>query len=392
MNSAEEQLIRAGVSPAEAKTLHQSGFQAFVMNELPEEERLLIGRSEPANIFGPTMDVDSYRPAGQNLASSYVVVDSYTGGIFTPLALSNCGLFGRSGFRENLPTSIEPSGWARVRFQEVPYIEVDDAVALEELATALSNGNPRTFFRGQTKDHCLPRKPEVLDLLYGDGNTREPSLLSTAARSRLDYVAYEPAIQLLFEDIRHRAGASYSRTHWVEDRFEQVYISDVGGIAARASARTMALAQHYGVPTHGLDVTRSFSTAWWFATHDFSGGAYTPHHTPSNVALHERPVIYVLRSQHFVDLNDLDLMATRPTAQDAVFIHGSWGMHSNVCAEDLIAIIILGEGVPACDVTKEMLFPKEADDLFYAEMLNFKRTLDDPRFTESLAHIYEIQF
>jgi hypothetical protein len=91
-----------------------------------------------------------------------------------------------------------------------------------------------------------------------------------------------------------------------------------------------------------------------------------------------------------VDLDDLDLWATRPTAQDAVFIHGSWGMHSNVCAEDLLAIIILGAGMPVCDASKAALFPAVSNDLFYAEMLEFKRTLDDIRFKEPLAHIYEV--
>lgn len=301
MKGAEELLVAAGLSPVDAKLFYESGFLAFAMEELSDEERLLVGRSEPANIFGPTMRVDSYRPAGQGLASRYVLVDSFTGGIFTPMKLSDCALYGKSGFRERLPTSIEPSGWARARFQEIPYFEVNDAGSLEELATALSRGNSKTFFREQTKDYCVPRKPDVTSHLYGSSYVREPSLLSTAARSNFNYVAHEPAIQLLFDDIRHRAGGSHSRTHWVEDRFEQVYISDAGGIAARASARTMALTQHYGIPTHGLDVTMSIRTAWWFATHDFNGGAYTPHQMRSGTSLHDQPVIYVLRSRHFVD-------------------------------------------------------------------------------------------
>ena len=34
----------------------------------------------------------------------------------------------------------------------------------------------------------------------------------------------------------------------------------------------MALAQHYGLPTHGLDVTTSMDVAIWFATNKFKGG------------------------------------------------------------------------------------------------------------------------
>jgi hypothetical protein len=65
-------------------------------------------------------------------------------------------------------------------------------------------------------------------------------------------------------------------------------------------------------------------------------------------------------------------------------------MHSNVCAEDLLAIIVLGAGIPVGDMSKEALFPAESNDPFYARLLEFKRTLDDIRFREPLAHIYEV--
>jgi len=65
-------------------------------------------------------------------------------------------------------------------------------------------------------------------------------------------------------------------------------------------------------------------------------------------------------------------------------------MHSNVCAEDLLTIIILGAGMPVCDISKEALFPAASNDLFYAEMLEFRRTLDDIWFKKPLAHIYEV--
>ena len=136
---------------------------------------------------------------------------------------------------------------------------------------------------------------------------RETSLPSAAFRERFNYGEAELLIQSVVRDIEYRLTGAKSRTHWVEEEFEMVYVSD-GGMAARWSARTMALAQHYGIPTNGLDVTRSARFGWWFATHAFNykSGKYTTHVVPERTPLHSRPVVYVLRSRHAVDLGDLE--------------------------------------------------------------------------------------
>jgi hypothetical protein len=154
----------------------------------------------------------------------------------------------------------------------------------------------------------------------------------------------------------------------------------------------MALAQHYGVPTYGLDVTHSARFAWWFATHAFDSqtGKYSSHVIPKDLPIHSRPVVYVIRSKHSVGLGELGLIATRPDAQAGVFLHGSWGTHGNICAEDLIAILVLGHGVGECDERLERLFPRPDSDPVYRELLDLKASCDNSQIRTLLDYVYEV--
>ena len=90
-------------------------------------------------------------------------------------------------------------------------------------------------------------------------------------------------------------------------------------------------------------------------------------------------VIYALRSYHAVDLDDLKLIATRPVAQDGVFVHGSGGFHGNVSADDLIAIIILGSDVGISREPLERLFPVPQTEPVYRELSTMKLSLTEGR-------------
>jgi hypothetical protein len=377
----------------EATELEDSGVVAFNFRALSTEEQLEVTRSEPVNVFSPTMNLAEYASAGDGLNSRFVLVDTHTGSVFSPAQVRPCALLGREGFRLPPAVDAKPVGWARARFQSIPYFIAADQAEYESLTAALQASNKHVFFRGQTTDYTVQRSSSVRRFLYGDDSVREPSLPSSASRNGFDYASAELVVQFIFGDIQFRlSDLSPPRTHWVEDEIEMVYVSN-GGMAARQSARTMALAQHYGIPTYGLDVTRSARFAWWFATHSFDSkaGLYTPHEVDIDTPLHDRPVVYVLSSQHSVELDDLNLVATRPSAQHAVFVHGSWGLHENICAEDLIAIVILGAGVGVCDESLDALFPEPQVDPVYKELLALKKSLSDTSFTNVLRYVYEVR-
>jgi len=393
MRKTHRAFVRGGMNATEAAELHESGIVAVDIVATSSDERCFVTRSEPINVFAPTMNLNEYFQAGLGLNSRFVLVDTHTGSVLSPARLQACALLGREGFRQSLPVNVKPVAWARARFNSIPYFLCESVAEMDALATSLQGDDQKVFFRGQTTDYTIQRTASVRRFLYGDDRVRETSLPSTAFRTNFDYSATEPVIEIVFGDVLFRLTGKTSRTHWVEDEIEMVCVSvSDGGIAARRSATTMALAQHYGIPTYGLDVTRSVRFAWWFATHTFdtSTGGYMPLIVDPHVPLHSRPVMYVFRSQHSVELRDLDLFATRPQAQEAVFVHGSWGLHGNVCAEDLIAILILGGDIGVCDEPLDRLFPKPSEDPVYQQLLALKLSLTEEPFRSVLAHVYEV--
>jgi hypothetical protein len=391
MQRPEETFLRAGMDATEAADLRASGIVGVDLAAVSEEERFVIVRSDPVNVFAPTMNLDEYVPVGDGISSSLVLVDTHTGSVFSPARLRPCALLGREGFRQPLAVSAEPIAWGRARFRAVPYFLCENLTEYDSLTTSLRGSDSRVFFRGQTNDYPIWRTASVRRFLYGDDDVREVSLPSNAFRNEFDYAASEAIVQALFDDIVFRLTGTAARTHWVEDAIDMVYTSG-GGTGARQSATTMALAQHYGVPTYGLDVTRSARFGWWFATHAFDSrtGKYSSHTVPKDAPLHSRPVVYVFRSWHSVELGDLGLIATRPDAQAGVFLHGSWGMHGNICAEDLIAVVVLGHDVGVCVEPLKTLFPGPTDDPVYGELLDLKASSNEDPVRTILDYVYEV--
>ena len=146
----------------------------------------------------------------------------------------------------------------------------------------------------------------------------------------------------------------------------------------------MLLAQHYGVPTHGIDITHDIDVALWFATHAYTNladGTATylpltesdwPEKSPVIFAV--LPVTHSLKSSiRDVDLfAPLGLSAPRPVAQKAAFFMGAHGLHRNRLAEALVCALRLKPGVWECSSTYKGLFPPPEDDEIYSWILDIK--------------------
>jgi FRG domain len=149
----------------------------------------------------------------------------------------------------------------------------------------------------------------------------------------------------------------------------------------------LALAQHYGLPSHGLDVTTSDDIAVWFATSEFrkdptSGAAsyarLHPDEWGSNPS--EWPIVVVCQivttsiegSLHDCEeLRSFGLGASRPVAQSAKFFQGGHSDHQNRLAEAVVCIFRLAPGEYHTDATFETLFPPPGDDPAYRALLEF---------------------
>ena len=153
----------------------------------------------------------------------------------------------------------------------------------------------------------------------------------------------------------------------------------------------MGIAQHYGMPTHGLDITNELYVAEWFATNEWfeykEGDEgycwYKPRIAGNHKSINDLPVIYVVTADNHLkrDLDQIEyigLNALRPVRQKAYLHYGGWGLHSNICAQDVVAALFLDpDYTPNNDFTTEFLFPTEGEDTVYRALLEAKRQMKE---------------
>ena len=147
----------------------------------------------------------------------------------------------------------------------------------------------------------------------------------------------------------------------------------------------MALAQHYGLPTHGLDVTTSIDVAIWFATNKFKVGDQLASYEKLSIEdwnknKKEWPIVFVFQNvlnstsaslQSCQELDGIGIKALRPERQSAKFFHGGHTDHQNRLAESLVCAIRLCPNNYETKVDFDYLFPSPEEDTAYKIMLDF---------------------
>jgi hypothetical protein len=97
----------------------------------------------------------------------------------------------------------------------------------------------------------------------------------------------------------------------------------------------------------------------------------------------EHGVLYIIATDahllHQLDnLADLGFEALRPRRQKAYLHYGGWGLHSNLCAEEVVAVVHLGEKIqPVNKQSLSFLFPTPDEDLFYGNLLRLQKLAQD---------------
>jgi hypothetical protein len=218
-------------------------------------------------------------------------------------------------------------------------------------------------------------------MLFAESCSIEPSLVTAASREAdYDYDLVHFGLKaFLEEDILRRSDAGES--HLLEEWRSASVSPD-----CRLDSAVLALAQHYGIPSHGLDVTTSEDVAVWFATNlfrrDDAGMAkyikLTRETWPDDKE--EWPVIVVCQTvtqsigQSLHDCHELTSFgfeARRPGVQNARFFQGGHSDHQNRLAEAVVCIFRLAPGTYATESTFDSLFPSPDDDPAYRLMLRF---------------------
>lgn len=313
------------------------------------------------------------------------LIDKYYRAPFVARPLEHRGLYGRNNVLrdhyEDFYARHATGELVRCKHYCAPVIEVRDQRHLAELIADIPLRAPAMHFRGQTSFYELSRDPCVRALLFGSSISREPSLITSAARGNFDYDSLHFALRYFIQD-RIFGTASDPIAAIAQ---QQAWHDEATKLTSPLDYAVMALAQHYGLPSHGLDVTEDIDVAIWFATNrfamkdglsSFSKMARTDWATDAA----KWPVIFTcqqvthslsMSTQSCAELEMFGVPALRPQRQRASFFLGGHSDHQNRMAEAVLCAFRLApnDWSTACDF--DLLFPPPEEDLAYAAMLDF---------------------
>jgi hypothetical protein len=199
----------------------------------------------------------------------------------------------------------------------------------------------------------------------------EPSLLATATRFAKPLEAVMPAWVLLVRMYLEWLWTNQVDMPEVADRVRPIIDEDAKRLSNELDMHLYAisLAQHYGLPTMGLDVSDDMNVALFFALHNSE-------RTGRNIKFHRKSagdpksVLYVFApdNRYRPDYERARPRTTtegRPDRQGAKFLITGWGYHRNAAARHLAMALYFD---PAGDYgplpAARHLFPERAQDLF----------------------------
>jgi len=334
-------------------------------------------------------------PAMLTAVTSERYADRHFGNAWSWTPDAGAAVYGRS---DSVPRGPSDRGGPilRVPFRRIPIIELN---SLEEaLAFGANNAShdPRVtgMWRGQPQHYPLPRDPLDKLRLYGESDVNEPSLLPSAGRRSIYFPDVAEAwcglLDLYIEERLAAFALTETQTRLRELRREAENFAS--GYNYRAWA--LATAQHYGLPSVGLDLTSDIQVALYFALNrivmDPNTGVISVH----RVSAAEDPIIYGLGVFEYDLLEDEKLApawltCARPRAQKAFFFGSAWGDSVNAAADRVyIAARLKNHSAWQCPITTEQAFPSTGDDTFLAFLLRAKERFREPMMADLLRQIY----
>lgn len=299
------------------------------------------------------------------------------------------------GYTDRLPVGpldeMADGAFLRVPFRRVPIIEVRTIEEARSIAGSVKSGDPNFsgVWRGQASHYTTEKKGRTKDQLlrlYGAEDIDEPSLLPSAARTDLyfpdSFGAWSALLDLFVQERAREEGVQRELLNFVNS-----YRYRMWGFAT---------AQHYGIPSVGLDVTHDIDVALFFALHTFKTsveGITTAARATSAAA----PIVYGLGGFiHHELIEDKNLaptriLCTRPAAQSAMFFSTGWGHAPNKAAQRIyVALKLVGHETWKFDCRPSHYFPKPQDDEFLSFLLERKSELNLPVIQSLLSKIYYV--
>jgi hypothetical protein len=315
--------------------------------------------------------------------------DKYYRAPFRARPLARYGLYGAHDVRrdhyESFYATLEPSAVVRCKHFCAPVIDVSSIADIRaHVAKIPIHHKDGVFYRGQGQLHLLQRDPAVRAMLFADSCSDEPSLTTSASRDLgYDYDTVHFALKYFIEQaVLNRDPTDDAISRWRGKSRDSLCSLDYA---------LLALSQHYGLPSHGLDITTSDEVAAWFATNRFSKDRHSvaryrgvsaadwpadPRSWPVVIAC--QTVTHSIQSSlhDCLELSDFGFEARRPIAQKARFFLGGHSDHQNRLAEAVICVFRLRPGNYETACTFESLFPPPSEDPAYRLMLDFATSAD----------------
>ena len=408
INSNIQDFVKMGYDPNYATMLDEGGFIALLVSKLQKRGAnisnlggLPFNEINPINIPNTT-----HAPSNNNLMPGFVV-DKFYQGWFHALKpkYENHGWYGVNNnvlrdhfvdFRKNLKQVDS----IRVKHYSIPIFEAQNILELKEMANKMPEfDGTKMFFRGQTKQYDLNRTTIVSSALYGQDDIREPSLLGTAPRLGLDYDEIHSFLQLCLQDYVYK---NANNNNLDLDDIHSKWVSKTITGSGDWDVAVMALAQHYGIPTHGIDITSSIEVALWFATNKFTvnknGDAkyveLSKDDWPNDKS--KWPVVYFILPvtnslkpsiRTIKPLNDLGIESLRPERQKAAFFMGAHGLHQNRLAEALVCGVRLSPNHWNSELTYDYLFPSKDEDPIFSLMIDLKNKYRSEIISKFFDHV-----
>jgi hypothetical protein len=391
-NQDVDQLYRSGFLGFEAEELFRDDLYSFAMEGTSKLPRVY---TSPQQYYYP----QSLMHKSLEPAAGPFLVDKYYQEIISPADLTGGPLYGMEG----LPTCVTEEGapmwealgkfklrnWVRAKYWKIPVLEVENNEEVGEVVEILSKLVPDSdlLFRGQIDHYTINREPAIKKFLYGDPNVNELSLTTTASRADFDFDHFIGRFQLDLQGLIY-ADLDVNRFSLFEKDEEAILIFSDPEIKQRYrhwkeaaygwEVYVMSIAQHYGIPTYGLDLTSDENVAIWMAlnkvySHNVNGKTCFWCH-PIDRSKH-RPVVYLVSTVNpDTDLKRYETPALRSVRQERQSAHlhfGGWGLHTNLCAEEVIAALLLGPNVKSNLHTRDM-YPDVDEDNLYRLLLELR--------------------
>lgn len=323
---------------------------------------------------------------------SQIICDDFYGRFFTTGFLASLDY----PYGETLKMPFYDNGLAmfpevidelRVPYRRIPIFKVKNFDDIRLFTDVMKNKNPNNIvlFRGQNKLYLIDRPEEEKAWLFGDKNAKEPSFLPSFLRpsQKVGYTtlcsSWHQLASILFNDLNHDNNGVIPPYLRCLEKFH---------------AFALGIAQHYGLPSVGIDLTDKLETALWFALNYLKIGDGTT--TSEMIGVEAKDAtIYVFRCdkrtvfKYNFGLEDFT-GNHRPLAQNAWFHHGGWGLSRNQIALQLMCGFRIdrtwNEMLP--DNYYDRLFPRREDDYFLDFLIKMQTWFEGSKVGELLKGLY----